>query len=35
VKRRKPVKNENIPKHASCLQKGTEVKLQKIYIFVA
>jgi hypothetical protein len=29
VKRRKPVQNENISKHASCLQKGTKVILQK------
>jgi hypothetical protein len=30
VKRRKSVQNTNIPKHASCLQQDTKVKLQKM-----
>jgi hypothetical protein len=29
VKRRKLIHNTNIPKHASCLQQGTKVILQK------
>jgi hypothetical protein len=29
VKRRQPVQNRNTPKHASCLQQGTKVKLKK------
>jgi hypothetical protein len=31
VKIRKPVQHKNIPKHASCLQEGSYVKLQIIW----
>jgi hypothetical protein len=31
VKRRKPVQITIIPKHASCLQQGTKVILQKMW----
>jgi hypothetical protein len=31
VKRRNLVQNTNIPKHASCLQEGIKVKLQKMW----